>query len=367
MSGVSLTSLLDQARQFPEIPAETIQEAPGKRHGHTRGYDDPRERSRAQAVAAEDLRQGFLDSPGSHLDVVGRTGSGKSNTLYWIVDGLNSYNEEILWVDTGKPAEFLPLALFKPLNVMIPKGCSIQISEPDPRFIERLRTSKPDHYAKAIQYTPAIREKIRSRIEVHNFNSISDIWTMLKPDCINIVSYQRFIVEPSLFTRVVARMFKDLINLAYDYRLPVPFAVVHDEFQQVAPSTGNELTQYHYKAGAIVQYNIELLRSLHVRFVAAQQNWLKVRPGVRDEFNWYIAKGGADFDNGQQIMRQYNLAHSRLETNEAIIWKPDKTYNGKTIIPWYADGRWLGEVRYTGRYLDKGKKININEVEEDNL
>lgn len=338
--------------------------APPSRRAGKLDYADPRERSHARFVAAEDMRRGFLDSPGSHADVVGRTGSGKTNTLFWIVDGLISYNENILWIDTGKPAEILPLAFFKPLNVLIPKECKMLISEPSPDFINSLQYSDPAAYEKALTYTPEIREKMRKRIMIRNFNSISDIWDMLEPGKINVVSYQRFIIEPSLFTRVVARLFKDLISRAYNYLLPVPFAVVHDEFQQVAPSTGNELTQYHYKAGAIVQYNIELLRSLRVRFVAGQQNWLKVRPGVRDEFNWYIAKGGADFDYSQQIMRQYNLAHSRLAKNEAIIWKPDKTYNGKTIIPWYADGRWLGEVRYTGRYLEKNKRLTTIEEEE---
>ena len=189
------------------------------------------------------------------------------------------------------------------------------------------------------------------RITVQNFNRIADIWDMLKPGHVNVVSYERYITDPVVFTRATGKLFTDLIERAYNYSLPVPLAVFVDELQNVAPSTGNAISADHYRLGGILQKNIELLRSQRVRICTGLQNWVKTRPGIRAEFNWNIGKRGADYNHEMPSVHQYLPKLSVLKQAEAMIISPEKRFNGLTLIPEYPAGPAIGQIRYHGKWI----------------
>jgi len=281
------------------------------------------------SIAVADFQNGFLKKHGSHSCVLGQTGSGKTTVLYWEVDGLLSCGETILWLDSGKPGEILPLAIFRPLNIMIPRGCEMDI-----KISEEWKASG----------------KLKP-ITIQNFNCLADIWDMLRKDSINVVCYERYITDPVVFTRATGKFFTDLIDRAYNYRLPVPLSVIVDELQNCAPSTGNAISPEHYRLGGWMQKNIELLRSQRVRIVAGLQNWVKTRPGIRAEFNWWLAKRGADFNHEIPTLHQYLPKFMKLKQAECMIISPEKTFAGITLIPQYPAGRDIGEVRSYGKWV----------------
>ena len=262
----------------------------------------------------------FLKKPGEHLLEIGITGSGKTQGLYWILDGLiHNSKETIVWFDSGKSSEILTLAKFKPLKLIIPQTLDIEI-ETDHDF----------------------------DIEKHYFSDFPEIWRVLDEDRINVISIWPFILEPILFTEIVAKIFRQLIRLAHEYKIQVPLAIFYDEFHTVAPARGHGLSDKHYKYGSIIQLNVERLRSLKIRFIGTTQNWTKIKRGVRDCFNWLMCRRGACFNNDQPKLMRFNPLFEKLQTDECIMVYPTRIFSDIIKLPKYEDGESLGRVRYIG-------------------
>ncbi len=265
----------------------------------------------------------FLKKPGEHLLEIGITGSGKTQTLYWLVDGLvnRGKNETIVWFDTGKSSEFLTLAKFKPLRLIIPETLDIDVS---------LKTDNLNEI---------------ERVHVFDFG---EVWRSLDKHKINVISFEPFVLHPEIYTKIVGKLFTALIRLAHDYALPTPMTIIYDEFHKVAPGQGHGLSEKHYRFGSIIQLNIERLRSLKVRFVATSHGWTKIRRGVRSSFNWFICKRGANFANDQPKLQRFNPLFEKLQTDECVIVYPTKIFSDIVKLPKYEDGEELGTVRYIG-------------------
>ena len=257
---------------------------------------------------------------------IGITGSGKTQGLYWILDGLinRGKKETIVWFDTGKSSEILTLAKFKPLKLLIPESLDVSIHIND-----------------------NVNDNIND-IEKENVIDFKDVWRSLDEEKINVVCFEPFVLEPDIYTQIVARLFKELIKLAHDYALPVPLAVFYDEFHKVAPARGHGLNEKHYRYGAIIQLNVERLRSLKVRFVATTQAWTKIRKGVRSSFNWLFCRRGANFGNDETKLQRFNPLFDRLQTDEGIIVFPTRLFTDVLKLPGYGDGEEIGIVRYAG-------------------
>ncbi len=263
----------------------------------------------------------FLKKPGEHLIEIGITGSGKTQGLFWILDGLikNSPDETIVWFDSGKSSEILAISQLAPLNVIIPEGTKINIECPS------------------------------GNIQVSSFDNPKEIWTnKLIPGCVNIVSLEPYILSPSVYTKVFTSLFSSLIRLAHDYQVKVPLAIFCDEFHRIAPSKGNAIDWNQMIMGAVLQHNIEFLRSFHIRFVCTTHGWLKIRSGVRNSFNWIMPRRGAQLAADQPKLKRFNPLFEKLETDEGIITWPTKTFSDIMHFPYYEKGEDIGKVRYIG-------------------
>lgn len=264
----------------------------------------------------------FLEKPGEHLIEVGITGSGKTQFLYWIIDGLvhKSPGEYIVWFDTGKSSELLTLAKFKPLNIIIPSGNEV-------------------HIQNLMDY------------RVREFKNIKEIWCdLLDKDRINVVCIEPYILDPAIYTHFFKDLFKELIILAHDGAVPIPLAVFVDEFHRVAPSKGNALDYKQFAMGAIIQHNIERLRSLHIRFICSTHGWSKIRAGARNSFNWIVARRGAHFSSDQPKLHRFNPLFEKLTTDVGIITFPTKIFTDMVHFPYYEKGEDIGKVKYSGVY-----------------
>lgn len=272
----------------------------------------------------------YLKKPGQHLLEIGQTGRGKTQGLYYILDGIiaKNPNEKIVWVDTGKTSELLTLARFKPLHLLIPEGCDIEINP---------------------------RGELPNGITRTYITSHSDAWDNLDSDAINVISVSRFIRRHAPYARVISKLFQALIDYAYDYHLPVPLAVFIDEAQFVMPSKAVAYNTQHLRAGLDVAAALFTLRSLQVRFVAATQGWNLINPPGRMSFPWFFIRGGTYFTGDQPRLSKFNELWAPIPQTDGYIAAPDRSFSDKlTGLPFYGDGISLGSVNYYGR-LDKPK------------
>lgn len=258
-----------------------------------------------------------------HMLIIGRSGSGKTQTLSYIAEGLtiNNPKETIVYFDTGKASEILTLGQFRPLNIMIPKGFDIEI-DADIDYI------------------------------VTELHSGQDVWMSLQKDRINVVCIEPYIRDPEAFVPVIVDVFNALLDLAQGRKIrTIPLAIFYDEFHIVAPAKGHAINSEQYKLGGKVQFNVERLRSEKIRFIASVQGLNLLRNGVRNQFKWRWGKQAAFFTEGK--MKRYNHLFEKLPENQAILIPPDMVFSDPIVMPFYGDGENYGTVRYLG-HITKG-------------
>lgn len=271
------------------------------------------------------LVSGVLKKPGAHVIEIGRSGSGKTQGLYYLLDGLHAYGKgdnTIVWMDTGKSSEFLTLAKFRPLHILLPLGCKIEY-EPAPGA-----------------------EKLD--IKITHLTDIRDVWHCLEKDRINVICFSRFVRGHAPHALIVSKIFRELINAAYDYNVPVPLDIIIDEFQFICPARHLAKSREHYNAGMDVIDSLWTMRSLGVRFVVAAQSWKVINVASRDTFDWILIRRGAEFGEGK--LRDYYPLWCRTPTDAAYLVYPDRNFSDDMIhLPFYGDGRQWGRVWYRGQ------------------
>jgi len=280
----------------------------------------------------------FWKKPGQHMIEIGQTGTGKTQGLYYILDGLVKWSPQscIVWIDTAKTSEMLTLSKFRPLNLIIPEGCDIDI--------------RPSVY----EDEDGNEHKTKLNIKKTYLINYADVWHALDPDRINVISFSRFVRGHVANAKVVSRIFRELINMAYDYRIPTPMHIFIDEFQFVCPAKHMAKSHEHYAAGMDVIDSLYTMRSLKVRFVAAAQSWKVINTAARDSFPWILIRRGAQFTDGK--LSRFNELWAQTPTDKAWVGLPSRDYGEDRIkMPFYGDGERLGLVYYRGT-LKTGKE-----------
>lgn len=281
--------------------------------------------------------------PGQHILEVGATGTGKTNGLYYALDMIRRHNpkERIIWLDSCKSSEIAILASLYPIKLHIPYGCEIQISE-----VENNR----------------LIAKVPGREDILYWRSPRELWTniMRQPlELINIISLKRYCDTGASYVRTLNTVFEDkqgsggLLNLIKEYEVMGPLAIFLDEAQDISPSKEYEYDSGHYAMGRKLQFMIDQMRSERIRLVAATQAYTRMLKGIRSQFQWNMARRGAEFKD--TTMEQYYPLFKKLEPSEAIILDPNNEWpklapNKVTVLdlPFYGDGIDVWTVRYPG-------------------
>lgn len=272
------------------------------------------------------LRTDFLQAKIQHCMVVGTTGSGKTTVLRYLADGFLecAKRNTIAWYDSGKSHEILTLAAGlsspHPLNLIIPRTMDVEI-------------------VPAEGYEFDIRKSFVSEP--------GEVWQKLIRSRINIIMIEPFNRRADKFAKIIKQIFSELIENAFEYRLPTPLRVFCDEINKICPGKGHALNAEHAAAGADVEYSTETIRSLGVGLVGSTQGWTDCRKGMRGHFTWQIVKRGTEFNRGR--MSRFNSLFEGLPEQNAIIVYPNKIFSDPIVIPFYGDGAEFGNVRYIGK------------------
>lgn len=274
------------------------------------------------------LIKNYIRNPGQHMLEIGRTGTGKTQFLYWNIDLMREYNpkETIMWNDIGKGAEILTLIHYfghlrrEPINIITPIGGEIRINP---------------NYAN-ITYETVLTS--------------GQVWDKIKPGQINIISLRKFWKDRIYIVQQISELFNNLIWTADS--LPKPFAIFYDEFHNVAPSHGygfaGTAKEARMQAESVnnLRANIEELRSEGLRIVATTHGWTKLQKGIRSSFEWLCLRRGAHIGYDDPKLKHFNPLWRKMATDEAYISVPVGWFMGPLRLPYYTKGYDIGTVDY---------------------
>lgn len=280
----------------------------------------------------------FLKRPGEHLLEIGITGSGKTQGLYLLLNGILDSNskETILWITCGKSSEELKLMQFLSCNFLYPSRRGLTI----------------DLYEKTYPYT------------TYQFSSIPEIFAHINKKQINVLCLAPYFPDPEEYAIVITEFFKALIVFAREGKIATPLSIFIDEFQMIAPAKGQALNEMHNLGGRWMQRNIDQLRSMGVRIVGAAQGWKRVLQGVRTSFGCIMIRQGSEFPaNEIKRLSDGNERWQSLEKTDMVFTFRNRFYSEPLTIPTYGDGSAVGKITYT----DDTGRIQISTMGIDDL
>ncbi len=268
----------------------------------------------------------FLKKPGEHLFGLGITGSGKTQKAYWLLKKLFFY-ETCVWFDTGKDYDFdvseiAPLFGFGyPVHIVAPAGVFVDVSgAPVP-----------------VTVSYALQPR--------------DIWDHIIPGRINIIMISRFYAEPDLYAKYTAQAFKELIliNKTDKDRLrgKIPMSIFHDEFSDVAPGPTMALSESHIYSAKLMSWNINKLRSNHIRILGFTQDYTMVMRKCRVAFSWIMCCRGAYFEREHRDLAKFNDLYKHLDSWQAVMWFPKRLFKHRWRFPLYTGPVGL-KIQYRG-------------------
>jgi energy-coupling factor transporter ATP-binding protein EcfA2 len=283
------------------------------------------------------IKNRFLSKPGEHLLEIGITGSGKTQGLYHLLNGILDYSKEetILWITCGKSAEELKLMQFMPVNYLFPMRRSIEIKL----------------YQKTYPYVS------------YEFSSIPNLFKHIDKKKINILCLAPYYPDPEEYAIVITELFRHLILIARNGGVPTPLAIFIDEFQMVAPARGQQLNEQHMLGGRWMQRNLDQLRSIGIRIVAAAQAWKKVLQGVRMSFGCIMIRQGAEFPSNE--LRRLAMANDKwqaLGKEDMVFAFRNRFYSDVMRLPTYGDGYVVGSITYldnTARTYEDNRDLDV--------
>ena len=198
----------------------------------------------------------------------------------------------------------------------------------------------------------------------YEFLSISEIFSHIDKEKINVLCLSPYFPDPEEYAIVITEFFKDLIKIAKKGTIPTPLAIFLDEFQMIAPAQGQALNEQHSIGGRWMQRNLDQLRSIGIRIVAAAQSWKKVRQGVRTSFGIIMIRQGAEFPSNEiKRLSSANDTWGALGREDAVFAFRNRMYSDPIRLPSYGDGGEVGTIEY----IDSTEREQISNISVDDL
>jgi hypothetical protein len=286
----------------------------------------------------------FLSGVGMHLLGLGQTRTGKTQKAYQIVKWQLNRGDTIVWFDSGKSGEILPLCGFgRPVNIITPAGMKVVVSD--------------------------LKEDIISE-EVEN---PSDFWECIKPKAINVFSFRRAFRDVVDLSKYGANIMKGLVDASYDeIPLPTPLAVHIDEFAQVCPAFNLMEDGYQKAMASRVSLALKNLGSMGIKICAYDQSWKDIYPNARRQFPFLMVcrNPGLGQDAGLPDRYRNSFSDMRVDTAQFIFpWREWKGYWHFKYFPIpeglsvkYSGKLTYKEPRHKKRVMETWQKVMVDDT-----
>lgn len=265
-----------------------------------------------------DFYKKFLGTSGIHCFIIGQTGSGKTQKMLWLASYLCK-TETVVWIETGKNDEFLPLFLMgKPVRIICPENTDLIF-----------------HNVKS-EYQP----------EIVHVSRASSAWIAVKKGAINVFAFRNTIDDVEKRAEWMSYLFSSLGKMVRLKRLDIfPCTIFGDEAQWFASSKKVSTQSARRRASEYVVENALEIRGIGGRMVLAAQAYNNIPTAARENLNATMICRNAFIKAGDN---PHLSAHTKwcsyYRPKDGLFVFPDYSIN-PTDRPWtfpFFGSVWLG-------------------------
>ena len=242
------------------------------------------DRQRAFAATATGVKfiKEFVWVKGRHLFIIGDTGSGKTQKVYWILDwlcrgsperrGINRHVETQVWISTGKSGEILPLlCMGMKVRVIIPSRSEFSVTE----------------------WKNGKKIPIEG-IEIVEVGSAKESINAIRRGCINVMEFRNTITREKVHSWM-AEFFETIAIWTREGKMPkiLPMTIYGDETQWFAGGTRVTNDRERVHSTEVVIENALESRSGGIRLVLFGQSYKNIPPAARENMTCILMCRGA--------------------------------------------------------------------------
>jgi hypothetical protein len=272
----------------------------------------------------------FLSIPGVHCLSLGQTGTGKTIKSFTFIKWLIEKGETIIYFDTGKSGEMLPLlGMGVPIHCMIPEHCSMSFR------------NSPVRCETATMETPA------------------ETWEQIEPKKINLLGFRNFFVDAQPKSKYGSDLIHSLVITARKRGLPNRIALFIDEFHELCPSYGLMENKYLKESASRTTVALKTLRSEGIRIIAIDQAWGDIFSNARRQFPFILASRAPSFGKDAGRLASFPFHDLTVECGRMIF--PQREWAGVWKFPMFYPprGSW---VNYSGEVVQHVPKRTVVET-----
>jgi len=241
---------------------------------------------------------GFIKIKGTHLFIVGNTGSGKTKKAVWAVSWLKN-TETIVWISSGKNDEVLDLfTLGKPVRIIVPKGAHLQFRKAGRTFeVEEIDVTEP-----------------------------GTAWWAVKKGYINIFEFRNTIRDKHQRLIWMGELFQSLADWTREKKMPhiFPCTIVADETQWFLAGTRISRDSTRAAVSEIVTENALEIRGAGGRLVFITQSYSNITPAARENLQATILCRGAFVSKDDSpALNRFNSHVGYYKNYEGLFVRPD--------------------------------------------
>lgn len=323
----------------------------------------------------------FLFKHGDHLFVIGNTGSGKTQKLYWLVNIVRHTRETVIWLDSAKNREIVPLlTMGTPVRVIVPKGAMVEFQERMPLIIKYgpcvgEAITQIHYIKKELEKEP--REdpcyewvRMKNHPEVIAVPDAGSAWWAIKKGMINIFAFRNAFEHEPARQEWMKELFETLSVWTRRNRMPhiYPFAFFGDEShwfvagQKITSSTDRNLL------AELVTEHALTIRAPGGRLVLTGQSYKNLPPAARENLpNTLLCRGAKVAPEENNALSPYNQFTSRYQPKQGLFVYSDG-YTYPHDFPWPFPFFEMPKIKvsYSGEFDNPTEKMVIQkEIEQE--